>query len=136
MVTAPRVGAVSWCGAATAGTSSSAAAAWWAPRSGTAPAARATPRSTPTCSSATSPSETTGYGRRSTRAIYHEAKAAGHVHEAAFRRALSRELGVEWGQTHNGIAELDGISAEQRAAFSRRSIEIDRLRGEARPVRE
>jgi conjugative relaxase-like TrwC/TraI family protein len=59
------------------------------------------------------------------RAIYHEAKAAGHVHEAAFRRELSRELGVEWGQTHNGIAELDGISAEQRAAFSRRSMEID-----------
>jgi conjugative relaxase-like TrwC/TraI family protein len=59
------------------------------------------------------------------RAIYHEAKAAGHVHEAAFRRELSRELGVEWGQTHNGIAELEGISAEQRATFSRRSIEID-----------
>jgi conjugative relaxase-like TrwC/TraI family protein len=59
------------------------------------------------------------------RAIYQQAKAAGHVHEAAFRRALALELGVEWGPTHNGIAELDGISAEQRAAFSRRATEID-----------
>jgi conjugative relaxase-like TrwC/TraI family protein len=59
------------------------------------------------------------------RAIYHEAKAAGHVHEAAFRRELSRQLGVHWGRTHNGIAEIDGITADQRAAFSRRSTEID-----------
>jgi conjugative relaxase-like TrwC/TraI family protein len=59
------------------------------------------------------------------RAIYHEAKAAGHVHEATFRRELARELGVEWGRVHNGIAEIDGITDEQRAAFSRRSTEID-----------
>ena len=59
------------------------------------------------------------------RAIYHEAKAAGHVHEATFRRELARELGVEWGCVHNGIAEVDGITEEQRAAFSRRSSEID-----------
>jgi conjugative relaxase-like TrwC/TraI family protein len=59
------------------------------------------------------------------RAIYHEAKDAGHVHEATFRRALTRELGVGWGRVHNGIAEIDGITEEQRAAFSRRSSEID-----------
>jgi conjugative relaxase-like TrwC/TraI family protein len=59
------------------------------------------------------------------RAVYHEAKAAGHVHEAAFRRELSRELGVEWGRTHNGIAELGGINPEQRATFSRRATEIE-----------
>jgi len=30
------------------------------------------------------------------RAVYAEAKAAGYVHEAVFRRELARDLGVEW----------------------------------------
>ena len=58
-------------------------------------------------------------------AIYHHARAAGHIHEAAFRRALALELGVEWGRAHNGIADLSGFTAEQLQAFSTRAGEID-----------
>jgi conjugative relaxase-like TrwC/TraI family protein len=58
-------------------------------------------------------------------AIYHHARAAGHIHEAAFRRALALELGVEWGRAHNGIADVGGFSAAQLRAFSTRAGEID-----------
>ena len=58
-------------------------------------------------------------------AIYHHARAAGHIHEAAFRRALALDLGVEWGRAHNGIADLSGFSTEQLQAFSTRAGEID-----------
>ena len=58
-------------------------------------------------------------------AIYQQARTAGHIHEAAFRRALALELGVEWGRVHNGIADVDGFTSEQLQAFSTRSSEID-----------
>jgi conjugative relaxase-like TrwC/TraI family protein len=59
------------------------------------------------------------------RLLYAESKTAGYVHEAAFRRALVRELGVEWGSVRRGIAELDGVPESVLRAFSRRSREID-----------
>ena len=59
------------------------------------------------------------------RLLYAESKTAGYVHEAAFRRELVRELGVEWGPVHRGIAELEGVPADVRRAFSRRTREID-----------
>src|SRR4051794_10879404 len=59
------------------------------------------------------------------RAVYAEAKAAGYVHEAVFRRELARALGVEWRPPVNGIADIEGISHEAIRAFSRRSAEID-----------
>ena len=58
-------------------------------------------------------------------AIYHHARAAGHIHEAAFRRALAVELGVEWGRAHNGIADIEGFTSEQLRVFSTRAGEID-----------
>ena len=58
-------------------------------------------------------------------AIYHHARAAGHIHEAAFRRALALELEVEWGRAHNGVADIEGFTSEQLQAFSTRAGEID-----------
>jgi len=64
------------------------------------------------------------------RAIFHHARTAGHIHEAAFRRELTLEVGVRWGRVHNGIADIDGFNAEQLGAFSTRSTEIDDYMGE------
>ncbi len=67
------------------------------------------------------------------RLIYAHAKTAGYIHEAAFRRALARDLGVEWRRVVNGIADIRGVSEPVLEAFSRRSREIDaymRRRGE------
>ena len=52
-------------------------------------------------------------------AIYHHARAAGHIHEAAFRRALALELGVEWGRAHNGIADLERLHEPSSCGRSR-----------------
>lgn len=57
--------------------------------------------------------------------MYAEARTAGFVHEAALRRELTAQLGVEWTSVHNGIADIDGVSTEVLDAFSRRSREID-----------
>jgi conjugative relaxase-like TrwC/TraI family protein len=59
------------------------------------------------------------------RLLYAESKTAGYIHEAAFRRALVAELGVEWGPVRRGIAELTGVPEPVLRAFSRRSREID-----------
>ena len=67
------------------------------------------------------------------RLLYAHAKTAGYVHEAAFRRAMARDLGLKWGPVVNGIADIGGVPAEVLNAFSRRSQEIDayvRERGE------
>jgi conjugative relaxase-like TrwC/TraI family protein len=67
------------------------------------------------------------------RLIYAHAKTAGYIHEAAFRRALARDLGLEWGRVVNGIADIRGVPEPVLEAFSRRSREIDayvRRRGE------
>jgi conjugative relaxase-like TrwC/TraI family protein len=58
-------------------------------------------------------------------AIYHHAPAAGHIHEAVFRRELALELRVEWGRVHNGIADIADFTGEQLRTFSRRASEID-----------
>lgn len=59
------------------------------------------------------------------RAIYAEARTAGFVHEAVFRRELSARLGVCWGPVRNGIAEIEGVPPGAIRAFSRRKAEID-----------
>jgi hypothetical protein len=62
---------------------------------------------------------------------------AGAIHEAAFRHALARDLGIEWERPVNGIADIRGISKRVLEAFSRRSREIDaylRSRREGTPV--
>jgi len=57
-------------------------------------------------------------------AIYEHAKAAGFIYEADFRDELTRRLGVGWGEVKNGIAEIEGFTAEQLRHFSTRRQEI------------
>ncbi len=59
------------------------------------------------------------------RAIYAEARTAGFIHEAAFRRELSHRLGVAWTEARNGIGEIEGVPRAAIDAFSRRKAEID-----------
>ncbi len=41
------------------------------------------------------------------------------------RALLTRELGFEWGPVRNGIADVVGVSAGLRRAFSRRRADIE-----------
>jgi conjugative relaxase-like TrwC/TraI family protein len=65
------------------------------------------------------------WGALDARAIYAEARTAGFIHEAVFRRELRQRLGVDWTRTRNGIAEVDGVSADAIRAFSQRKAQID-----------
>lgn len=61
--------------------------------------------------------------------VYHEARAAGMVYQAVLRERLATSLGIEWGETVNGCAEMRGC--EDRGlieAFSTRAREIDQWR--------
>lgn len=65
------------------------------------------------------------WGSLDARAIYAEARTAGFIHEAVFRRELSARLGVSWTEARNGIAEIEGVSRIVIDAFSRRRREIE-----------
>lgn len=65
------------------------------------------------------------WGSLDGRAIYTEARTAGFIHEAVFRRELTERLGVSWTEPRNGIAEIEGVSRTVVDAFSRRRAEID-----------
>ena len=56
--------------------------------------------------------------------LYHHAKPAGYVFQAALRAALTRELGLEWQPVHNGYADLVAIERPVIEHFSRRRAEI------------
>jgi conjugative relaxase-like TrwC/TraI family protein len=68
-------------------------------------------------------------------AIYEHAKAAGFIYEADFREELTRRLAVRWGEVENGIAEIEGFSAEQLRHFSTRREEILEAAGEGASAR-
>jgi conjugative relaxase-like TrwC/TraI family protein len=53
-----------------------------------------------------------------------QAKAAGHVYQAALRAGVTRELGLAWQEPHNGYADLAGIGRPVIDHFSRRRAEI------------
>jgi conjugative relaxase-like TrwC/TraI family protein len=53
-----------------------------------------------------------------------EARAAGHVYQAALRAAVTRELGVAWQEPHNGYADLEMIERAVIEHFSQRRAEI------------
>ncbi|MGN6815060.1 MAG: MobF family relaxase [Solirubrobacterales bacterium] len=57
-------------------------------------------------------------------AIYEHAKAAGYIYEADLRDGMTRRLGVRWQEVENGIAEIEGFTAEELRAFSTRRQEI------------
>ncbi len=70
---------------------------------------------------------TAAEGRTTTldsRTLFKHAKTAGFVYQAALRAELTQRLGVAWGPVEQGVAEVQGIDAELRTHFSRRSQEI------------
>jgi conjugative relaxase-like TrwC/TraI family protein len=56
--------------------------------------------------------------------LLREAKAAGHVYQAALRAELTREIGAEWQAVVNGYADLAGIGRPVIDHFSQRRAEI------------
>ncbi|HWW66542.1 MAG TPA: MobF family relaxase [Solirubrobacterales bacterium] len=56
--------------------------------------------------------------------LLREAKAAGHVYQAALRAELTRALGAEWQAVVNGYADLAGIGRPVIDHFSQRRAEI------------
>jgi conjugative relaxase-like TrwC/TraI family protein len=56
--------------------------------------------------------------------LLREAKAAGHVYQAALRAELTRDLGVDWQQVVNGYADLAEIGRPVIDHFSQRRAEI------------
>ncbi|HEX4108121.1 MAG TPA: MobF family relaxase [Solirubrobacteraceae bacterium] len=71
------------------------------------------------------------------RRLYTHARTGGFLYQAKLRLELTRRLGVEWTPVRNGVAEVDGIPAGVRRAFSRRRAEIEaelEQRGEHTPA--
>ena len=56
--------------------------------------------------------------------LLREAKAAGHVYQAALRAELTRGVGAEWQAVVNGYADLAGIGRPVIDHFSQRRAEI------------
>ncbi|HEX4732502.1 MAG TPA: MobF family relaxase [Solirubrobacterales bacterium] len=56
--------------------------------------------------------------------FYLHAKAAGYVYQAALRRAIVRDLGLDWGAVENGHADLRIFARELLEHFSQRRAEI------------
>jgi conjugative relaxase-like TrwC/TraI family protein len=56
--------------------------------------------------------------------LLREAKAAGHVYQAALRAEVTRELGAEWQPVVNGYADLAAIGRPVIDHFSQRRTEI------------
>jgi conjugative relaxase-like TrwC/TraI family protein len=60
-----------------------------------------------------------------TREVYRQALTAGYLYQAVLRGELTGRLGVGWGGVTRGVAEVDGVPAELRRAFSRRRQAIE-----------
>jgi TrwC relaxase len=60
------------------------------------------------------------------KSLFHEAKAAGIVYQAALRRELHAELGVEWAPVDplTGMAEIAAVTPQTVRAWSRRSSRL------------
>ena len=67
------------------------------------------------------------YSAPDMRPIFHAAKTAGTLAEAVLRHELTQSLGVAWGPTRNGTAEIAGIPAAVLDHFSARHAEIAAL---------
>ena len=64
------------------------------------------------------------WGALDARLMYVYAKAAGYLYESHLRYRLSSELGVDWTEVTNGIADLVGVPEGMIDQFSKRSKEI------------
>lgn len=61
--------------------------------------------------------------------VYHEARAGGMIYQATLRAKLTDALGIEWGSTVNGCADIVGLDdPELLEAFSTRTRELDQWR--------
>jgi len=58
------------------------------------------------------------------RGVYAHASATDALYHSHLRHELSRRLGVAWGPTDRGRADIDGIGPEARREFSRRAADI------------
>jgi conjugative relaxase-like TrwC/TraI family protein len=61
------------------------------------------------------------------RLLYHHARTAGFLYQAALRAGLGEDLGVRFGPVHRGMAELEGVDKCLLRGFSTRRQEIERL---------
>jgi conjugative relaxase-like TrwC/TraI family protein len=57
--------------------------------------------------------------------IYRHARTAGFVYQSVLRGELTDRLGVQWGEVHNGYAEIDGVDQRLLEVFSKRRAEIE-----------
>ncbi|MEX2556386.1 MAG: MobF family relaxase [Actinomycetota bacterium] len=57
-------------------------------------------------------------------AIYDHLKTAGYIYEANLRHELSQDLGVQWREVRNGIAEIEGFADSHLREFSTRRAQI------------
>jgi conjugative relaxase-like TrwC/TraI family protein len=60
------------------------------------------------------------------KSLYHEAKAAGAIYQAALRHELHTERGFEWQPVdpHTGMSEIAGVTKESIRAWSQRSTRL------------
>lgn len=65
------------------------------------------------------------WGALDARQLYVQAKTAGYLYQAHLRSELTRRLGIEWGPTRNGSADIDGVPRSAIRAFSKRRAEIE-----------
>src|SRR5205807_5036841 len=59
------------------------------------------------------------WGALDARLIYAHAKTAGYLYETHLRHRLSSELGVDWSEVENGIADVAGVPEEMIDLFSK-----------------
>lgn len=64
------------------------------------------------------------WGALDARLIYAHAKAAGYLYESQLRHRLSIDLGVDWAEVENGIADVAGVPERMIDQFSKRAKEI------------
>ena len=70
------------------------------------------------------------WGALDAKHLYRHAKTAGYLYQAHLRHELSRRLGVEWTPVRKGAADIEGISRDVIAAFSKRRAEVESLLAE------
>jgi conjugative relaxase-like TrwC/TraI family protein len=64
------------------------------------------------------------WGALDARLIYAHAKATGYLYESHLRHQLSTDLGVDWTDVENGIADVAGVPEVMIDQFSKRAQEI------------
>lgn len=58
-------------------------------------------------------------------ALYDHARTGGYLYQAELRHQLTTRLGVDWQPVTNGVADIDGVSDDLIALFSKRREKIE-----------